>query len=114
METKAEGPAAPLKGQSRSGNPGVGPAGGGECSQLLNDWIVNVFPPLMKGSPAAVEAPPGGSDSRWHWLSFPLLRLGSFVPRVSSVGAGHRSQLCAGSEELHCVGNSMLMSIVEM
>ena len=72
---------------------------------------MNVFPPLMKGSPAAVEAPPGGSDSHWHWLSFLLLRLGSFVPRVSSVGAGHRSQLCAGSGELHCVGNSMLLSI---
>ena len=77
----------------------------------FNDWIVNVLPPLMKGSPAAVEAPPGGSDSHWHWLSFPLLRLGSFAPRVSSVAAGHRSQLCAGSGELHCVGNSMLLSI---
>ena len=78
---------------------------------MFNYWIVNVFPPLMKGSPAAVEAPPGGSDSHWHSLSFPLLRLGSFAPRVSSAAAGHRSQLCAGSGELHCVGNSMLLSI---
>ena len=65
----------------------------------------------MRESPTAVEGLPGEAGPRWRWHGFPLLRLGSFVPRVSSAGAGHRSQLCAGSGELHSVGNSVLLSI---
>ena len=65
--------------------------------------VINVCSPLMRVSPAAVGARPGGVDSHLHLLSCPLLlpllllHPGSFVPPVSSAVAGRRSQPCDGS-----------------